>query len=398
MHCEIDAADVPKRFTIYEPMLLLPSTFPEHSTGWTSFYGVLAQAQRAKLFGSIATAFCRTGHKITHIAMNAPIAPTLSEVDVENEKDNVMRSPVHFKELHGDFGPVSLLATNASEPTDEDFEAAFWVETSQLTGIKQVWAPRWSMFSRGNVREKARILGFAEHNSSFFPGLTEQELGEPIAGVDVVDMYVGIGYFAISYLKKGVRRVFGWDINPWSIEALRRGCARNGFECEVVKIGDKLDADGVERTAEHVQQTLIRRKDVRCIAFLGNNQTAGDTIAAITRKHRDGTPLLNVRHCNLGLLPSSENSWPQAVKAMDCLKGGWLHVHENADIKQVDQKKDLVECAIRSLVDKIKVKDWSVACEHVEMVKTYAPGVGHFVFDIWIGPSASRVNESTAVS
>ena len=30
-----------------------------------------------------------------------------------------------------------------------------------------------------------------------------------------------------------------------------------------------------------------------------------------------------------------------------------------------------------------------VRCEHIERVKTYAPGVLHVVFDVWIGPATT---------
>lgn len=394
----VEPTHLPKRFTIYEPMLLLPPTFTNHSSAWKLVYDGLTQEERTQLFSAIAAAFRQNGHNITHIAMNAPIAPTINESEAATVKDNVMRSPVHLQDLYGDFGPTELIAADSSQPTQEDFEAAFWVETSQLTGIKQVWAPRWSMFSRGNVREKARILALAEQNPSPFPGFAEPDLGESIARIDVVDMYVGIGYFAISYLKRGVRRVFGWDINAWSIEALRRGCIRNGFECEVVKLPHSVDITEVERIAEHVTHLLTIRPNLRCVAFLGDNKTAGDIMMDITTRQKPGVAALSVRHCNLGLLPTSEGSWEEAVKAIDALKGGWLHVHENTDIRQVEQKRSFVQSKIQSVVSQFKSKDWMVKCEHTEMVKTYAPGVGHFVFDIWIGPSTSSTQKSMSVS
>jgi len=91
---------------------------------------------------------------------------------------------------------------------------------------------------------------------------------------------------------------------------------------------------------------------------------------------------INVRHCNLGLLPTSEGSWKGAVSCVNSKKSGWLHVHENADISQVEIKRQRVLDAVAVMVKKNKGDEWQASCEHIEMVKTYAPGVGHYVFDI----------------
>ena len=100
------------------------------------------------------------------------------------------------------------------------------------------------MFSRGNIREKARILGQIRLNQSPFSGLCSGELSQDLCEIDVVDLYVGIGYFALPYLRKGVRRVFGWELNGWSVEGLRRGCIRNGFECAVFGADVVVKRDG----------------------------------------------------------------------------------------------------------------------------------------------------------
>lgn len=42
---------------------------------------------------------------------------------------------------------------------------------------------------------------------------------------------------------------------------------------------------------------------------------------------------------NLGLIPSSEDSWPSACKALDPTKGGWLHIHANVTSSEVYSKK-----------------------------------------------------------
>ncbi|KAK5939215.1 S-adenosylmethionine-dependent methyltransferase [Knufia obscura] len=375
---------IPKRYTIYEPMLLLGSNFVTQTPAWEAFYSSLTIADKHALFSTITRAFCNAGHKITHIALNAPIQPRLDEDDADG---NVMRSPTNLQPLYGDFGPEKLLNSNASQPTQADFDAAFWVQTSQLSGIKQVWAPRWTMFSRGNISEKARILGLEKLNPSPFPGLSNEELGQEIGEVDVVDFYVGIGYFAFPYLERGARRVFGWDINGWSVEGLRRGCERNGVGCEVVRVPDFASEQERKDMVEHVVGVLCGKTRVRCIAFWGDNSFAGPIMGEVGAALGSDTPSLMVRHCNLGLLPTSQGSWKDAVKVIDPVQGGWLHVHENAEIDAVEQEKQHVLGVLAELVTQEKGGSWQISCEHVEMVKTYAPGVGHFVFDIKLWPA-----------
>lgn len=219
---------LPKRYTIYPPLLVLPTNFVSYTPEWKNLFSTLTSAEKNDLFACIATAFAP--HAITHIAINGPIS---LETD-DSGKKNMMRSPSHLSPVYGDFGPSVLEQPyqNSGQPTDHDFQRAFWVSTLQNGAVYQTWAPLWTMFSRGNIKEKARILD----PSAGMKGLTMEDLGrdslnghrETLSGVDVADLYVGIGYFAFSYLKRGVRTVFGWEINGWSVEGLRRGCEMNG--------------------------------------------------------------------------------------------------------------------------------------------------------------------------
>lgn len=368
---------LPKRYTLYGPMLLLGPSFSSYTPEWGAFYRSLTSGQSQELYLSIADAFCKSGHHVTHIALNAPI-----QLDLETgsgQESNLMRSPVHLQPLFGDFGPASYDFT--SRLTSADFSGAFWVETSQISGVKQVWAPRWTMFSRGNIREKRRILG----QSGTFPGLTASQLGQPLADIDVVDFYVGIGYFAFSYLKRGVRRVFGWDLNPWSIEGLKRGCERNGWSCLVVAIDGDIDKRSI--VVKQIVENLISQQPPRCVAFCGDNRFAAETMASISSGLWETDHRLNVRHANLGLLPTSQGVWTAAAQVLNTKTGGWLHVHENADISQVDEKEKDILMALNQIARGETENSWQVLREHVEMVKTYAPGVGHYVFDIKVWPA-----------
>ncbi|KAJ4515618.1 S-adenosylmethionine-dependent methyltransferase [Exophiala dermatitidis] len=419
-------------------------------------------------------------------------------------KQNVIRSPSGLVPVYGDWGPMlgpatSLQScnsdrtrmTNQSNPTRRDFDEAFWTSVSQHRGITQCWAPLYTMFSRGNVSEKARILGLDTSPSTaestpatksasqsqiqcHFPGLTSAELGQPLSTIDVMDFYVGIGYFAFCYLARGVRRVWGWDINPWSIEGLRRGCEKNGWSCLVVQVDDDsgnlslVEAEGSnsnpkscgqpenvareiavrilqgDRTCTSTRDSSCRSKmrstaqnqnpEIRCIAFLGDNKWSAKVMAEIGREldvlrqdRLDSGVNLNVRHANLGLLPTSQGSWENAVRVLikndsngkgakdeesnesndDKTRGGWLHVHENVDIREIEAMKEKVVLDLQSIVEQLSKCEqaaeeetatgsettplaWSVSCVHIHQVKTYAPGVMHCVFDIHIFPDSNE--------
>lgn len=375
---------LPKRYTIYEPMLLLPNSFSTHNTEWQQLLESLSPAQSQDLYTRLIATFRVASQNITHIAVNAPIKTSAITADLGDE-ENLKRSPTDLQPLFGDFGPDKLLM-NCSQPTMKDFDQAFWVETTQVGDFQQIWAPRWTMFSRGNIREKARILEIAQHNDAPFLGLTQDELGQPLSEVDVVDMYVGIGYFAIPYLKRGVRRVFGWDLNGWSIEGLRRGCEQNGFACEVVDLEEHSDL-AAPAVAEIIADLLRTKPSVRCVAFLGDNVTAAPILRALSRLLKQATLAPNIRHCNLGLLPTSVDSWEGAVGCLDDVRGGWLHVHENVDVNEVVAKVLQVEEEFSSIATQSKDTAWKAQVGYTEMVKTYAPGIGHFVFDVNLWPA-----------
>lgn len=438
---KISPSDLPKRHTIYPPLLLLPHKFPTHSARWTDVYCALSEDDKEELFRCIAEEGF-VGKQISRIAINAPIAAEEEEGDedgldvmvaaadaavseasassLRKGKENILRSPSGLVPVYGDWGPPGRGAGGGGgrkrspgvvDPTRPDFEEAFWTSTSQHKGITQCWAPLYTMFSRGNISEKARILGLCPqgrfNTASQFPGLTVNELCEPVESIDVVDFYVGIGYFAFCYLAKGVRRVWGWDINPWSIEGLRRGCERNGWGSLVVKVDDQgnlvgQDVADVVRGIQEGDKGLTRlppggqeegrQREVKCIAFLGDNKWADK----VMREFQEAGMEFNVRHANLGLLPTSRGSWDNAAKAIVGLRGsggkgkdGWMHVHENVDVRDIDNMARQIVRDIHRLVqvEFPSREGWSVSSDHVQQVKTYAPGVMHCVYDIQIRPN-----------
>ncbi|KAL5002103.1 S-adenosyl-L-methionine-dependent methyltransferase [Aspergillus recurvatus] len=364
-------SSLPKRYIIYEPMLLLPLNAFTHPPAWGKLYEGLDDNQRQALYASVASTFSRYG--VTHIAMNAPIVLK----DTQGH-ENRMRSPVGLVPLHGNFGPAVSRDGEDIQPSEDDYKHAFWVRTVQNHGIVQTWAPLYTMFSRGNVTEKARILGHA----STFDGLDEVSLcGETVGDVAVVDMYAGIGYFVFSYLKRGVKRVWGWEINGWSVEGLRRGCVENGWGCKVIRVGDNGQMSvSVAELVESLCDTD------RAVIFHGDNGFAAGIMRQVRAAMEGRQRWASIRHVNLGLLPSSSDAWVGACRILDRDKGGWLHVHENVDVQQIESKRGETTATMGNLwsksASKIANMEPRVECRHVEQVKTYAPGVMHCVFDL----------------
>ncbi|CUM67520.1 uncharacterized protein PRCAT00005219001 [Priceomyces carsonii] len=311
---------VPKKWSIYPPVVLLnPGTFD--SSLWAEQFNMGIDKQD---FCCTILSHCFPSG-ITHIAINMPIAET-----------DVMRRPMHIIPFSGDFGPEPTF----EEPTQQDFNDAFWCSVIQ-NGIYQTWAPRYTMFSRGNIKEKKRIL------DNF----------KCLQGQYVVDMYAGIGYFTLSYLANGAT-VFCWEINPWSIEGLSRGLKHNGYKYLVVKPEDVFNASIF---SESVQL------GIKAFLFQESNENA------LLRLSQLNIP---ISHINLGLLPSSEQSWATSrsiSQVISTLKSLIIHIHENAHVDDFDSVKDRARRSFPGF-----------HLEHIEKVKTYAPDVWHIVLDIAI--------------
>ncbi|KAH7561376.1 hypothetical protein BM1_02480 [Bipolaris maydis] len=370
----------PDGYSIYKPMLLLPHN-AFGSIEWESFLSRHAVDSEllAPVWQHVAASV-----GATHVAINSPIPPKTNtnpnmDLGASHNQENILRRPVNLVPIHGDFGPSPTLQT-ISCPTATDFERALWVTTKQ-NGIWQVWAPLYTMFSRGNIREKTRILNLAA---------VATDLDEASAAVD---LYAGIGYFAFSYKKSGeyrqdgIRRVLCWEINPWSVEGLRRGAERNGWLCKIIKGDDlcRLRQTSTEAPNElacsALNATDLQKADFW--VFQASNEGAKLDYAAMS------TSLglvcqLPIRHVNLGLLPTSRLSWGIAVDMLDGQRGGWIHVHENIGIRDVESRSKEIEGEIDKLVKRRndRTGNMAVRVEHVEWVKMYAPGVVHCVLDV----------------
>jgi tRNA wybutosine-synthesizing protein 2 len=439
-------ARAPKRWVVYEPMVLLPSgsfTAPP----WPALLSSLTSAQKEPLWAAIL-ARLSPGHAkppLTHLAINEGIPLHVNQssderrkedgrgevVDDERREENLLRAPTNLHPLYGDFGP---LPSPSSSPTTTtaDFTSALWVSTTQ-NGLIQTWSPLHTMFSRGNIKEKARLLSFhspsqntttpsSTSSSSLTPAQQQRRLilnpqgpvqaqakakeqgqvavppgkGEKWA----VDLYAGIGYFAFSYARLGMR-VLCWEVNPWSVEGLRRGAERNGFSVRVIiphssssshSSHSSPAAAGVGGNSGEIGLELeegITASTEQIIVFLEDNALAAGRMAAARRRGWAG----DVVHVNCGFLPSSESVWRDAFGMVG--GQGWLHLHENVGVGDIEARKGEVQ----GLFDRWRTEDdgnerqegseAEVEVEHVELVKTYAPGVWHCVFDVFIKRSSA---------
>jgi len=341
----------PTTYSIYEPMLLLPA-HSFQSTPWQRLLQSLDHSLLQDLYSRLARRL-----RVTHIAINAPI-PQLhpSGTTAPSATSNDIRSPSNLVPLYGDFGPP--VTDRAATP--RDFATAFWVSTRQ-NGITQCWAPLHTMFSRGNIREKTRLLTLPSVLEAVDQGRRD---GRRCAAVD---MYVGVGYFAFSYVRAGLDVVLGWEINGWSVEGLRRGAVRNGWGVRVLKGGWEAGEE---------EKEVLADREARLLVWERSNEFAGETVERL----RDRLP--PIRHVNCGLLPSSMDGWKIAVRVLDPIMGGWLHLHMNLGAKEIEERSQEMLNQINNLL----VEERKATLEHVEKVKTFAPGVVHCVLDVYISP------------
>ena len=151
-----------------------------------------------------------------------------------------------------------------------------WV-THRENGITYIFDATKVMFSSGNGSEKMRVA--------------KLDCSDEV----VLDLYAGIGYFTLPLLVHArAKHLHACELNPDSIEALRRGLAANGV------------AD-------------------RCTVYPGDNQANAPALAG------------KCDRVHLGLIPSSELGWPLACAALRRDTGGVLHVHANVHKAEIEQ-------------------------------------------------------------
>ncbi|KAG7193404.1 uncharacterized protein KQ657_000822 [Scheffersomyces spartinae] len=318
-------SQVPKKWSLYPPMLLLQTgTFD--TIEWEDEFAKLDSVLKNKFWQYLLS---KNFPGITHVAINKPII-----------ESDIQRRPFNIFPLYGDFGPQVPFE---SEPTANDLQQAFWCTVVQ-NGIHQTWAPKYTMFSRGNIKEKKRLL----------------DSYKDLNGQTVLDLYAGIGYFTLSYLKNGAT-VFCWELNPWSVEALVRGCNKNKFGVRVIAKDEIF--------SKKVYNELVKN-GVKAFIFNESNETA------ISRMNQLGEHV-PLSHVNLGLLPSSKPSWPLVVDLIhnhSTKRKTLVHIHENCHIQEFEKLK-------------VEIENYFATSQfiHLEQVKTFAPDIWHVVIDIEVG-------------
>ena len=370
-------------YCIYRPMLLLSDTYFRDSGLAAIMQGLITTPEfRARFLQQICV-----GTGTTCIAVNAPIAGKNIGVGEATMSANILRSPTNLVALYGDFGP-SLPPPPVHLPSSEDFEKARWVSTQQ-NGIVQCWAPCYTMFSQGNVSEKSRLLHLSTVRKAVQDGRNFR------SGCAAVDLFAGIGYFAFSYVMAGVDRVFCWDLNPWSVEGLRRGSIANGWSC--VNLTELQTEDAAGRLVQTTPSPAPESSSAQIVTFNESNIRALDRIEELRSTKKGLVP--PIRHVNAGMLPTAAEAWKTAVMLIDPYLGGWVHLHESVPQHSIDDRaaaicklvtQEWVEATLpdSSMLASNDRPATAVRLEHVEKVKSMGPKLSHIVVDVWVPPKS----------
>lgn len=178
------------------------------------------------------------------------------------------------------------------------------VTTHVENGVKYRLDASRIMFSSGNVAERARAAGI------------------DAAGETVVDMFAGIGYFALPLaLRSGAARVVALEKNPLAFRYLEENVRLNRLE-----------------------------RVVAC--WLGDN--------------RDYPHERNAHRVLMGYFPGTEAFLPKAMRLLRP-EGGIVHYH---DIAPAESWRAKLEGALRAHARDVRV-------EEARVVKSYAPGIVH---------------------
>ncbi|KAK9133426.1 hypothetical protein Scep_012954 [Stephania cephalantha] len=286
---------------------------------------------------------------IPHMVMSEAVGPLIKKWGLPT---NLMEQiPTRWERL-GDI--VVLPATSFKDPAWASIENELWpaiaksLRTSRLARQGRI-APTGTRDSTLEVlvgdngwvhhRENGILYSFDATKCMFSWGNLSEKLR--MSNLDcrdevIVDLFAGIGYFVLPFLVGAkAKLVYACEWNPHAVDALRHNIQANSV------------AD-------------------RCVILEGDNRVVAPKGVA----HR----------VCLGLLPSSQNSWLTAVRALR-VEGGMLHVHENVK----DSEEGLwSEHLAKSIHDLAKSEGfcWEVAVEHVERVKWYGPHIRHLVADV----------------
>ena len=172
------------------------------------------------------------------------------------------------------------------------------------------------MFSAGNVNERRRMGQEAR------------------AGEVVVDLYAGIGYYALPVLvHSDAAHVHACEWNPEAVLALDHN----------------LEANGVAE---------------RCTVHVGDNRVTSEGLAGVADR------------VLLGLLPSAEEGYAPALRVLGP-EGGTLHVHGLGPAEDHGAWAEQVESALGAMEPGSSLERLALT-----RVKSHAPHWDHLVLDV----------------
>ncbi len=182
----------------------------------------------------------------------------------------------------------------------------------QEHGIRYRLDPTQVMFSSGNLAERRRM----------------GKVCRP--GEQVVDMFAGVGYFALPMaLHGGARRVVACEINPTAFRYLCENVQMNGAAAVEARLGDCR-----ETVPEGMADRVV-----------------------------------------MGYLRDTFRFLPTAFRALR--DRGWIHYHEACP----DRAADRLERHLRTVAEEV---GRTVESSNLRRVKAYAPRVSHWVLDAHI--------------
>ncbi|ODV61020.1 tRNA(Phe) (4-demethylwyosine(37)-C(7)) aminocarboxypropyltransferase ASCRUDRAFT_75761 [Ascoidea rubescens DSM 1968] len=366
---------LPKRFSFYPPLLLINNNNTFNNKKWIQIFTrqriSLLRVFYEYLLGELNKSI---KERLSHIALNMPIIADVStdkghnkEPDTtEDSSKNVKRIPVNLIKIYGDFGVEAnneTIGYSVHHINELDGQKKlFWCKSKQFN-VTQVWNPNFNMFSRGNIKEKQRILDDYQKNCG-------------IEGKDVIDLYCGIGYFSLFYLKKKCSRIFCWDLNSWSIKSFEKSLLANKYSSDEYQLIDDIHC----KLDKSKRIYLVNENNLCSFEIFKNNNVE-----------------LDLGHINLGLLPTSSHSWKLAIQLIQYFNHFSdrviLHIHENISTQEIETFGGGLEEKLRVIYNEVmeafqtdqsgkRAVAYDVRFLGLFKVKTYAPGVWHVVCDV----------------
>ncbi|CAD7955627.1 unnamed protein product [Amoebophrya sp. A120] len=366
------------------PLDLLQRVLAPSKTFWLTWYAFLVrrhpQVEVIGVLGEVADddfrspkgiqLFCAVSSTVHHDPRGAGLGYNLNTLEV-------CFNPAGRKVLLQNKGGTTSSAISSTERKPELCRPHVWNRVSE-NGVHYTWNVLKTMFCKGNISEKIRVrskqrsVSSRDENVIFAcsNGVDQQHAHGYSIHPDetVVDLFAGIGYWTLPILKelgeKG--KVYACEWNPASVEGLRRGYAMN-FPAEQAK------SSSSSSTNRNIKQRLtILQGDCTVVA----PKTVADRVI-------------------LGLLPDTEKFRRTAAECLNWeekTRVKKLHIHQN-----LREDTDFAAYSSKICQDFLVLQketreneygsdesycDFEVKVEHIQRVKSYAPRVSHYVFDV----------------